>query len=1035
MKNIRFKKLAFIVLALIAVCMLNGQLIQFKKRNNCKKPVTQTDAKTPIVVYPTVWYLDADNDGYYIDVVSRINSPGANYKSSGIALGDCDDTDASVHESQVWYLDADNDGHYVSVQMACKSPGKGWKNQLTNYYNPEYNLGDCDDTDSSVVESQTWYLDVDNDGYYTDVKSSCKSPGNGWHLALNLNYYNIEYYGDCNDNDSLENRSHLWFLDKDNDGYYTSITQSCNKPGTGWHSSFDKTANNFYGYLNNLLTHYYDCDDNDPTIGHPVSWYLDHDNDGYASSITLSCLPPGSDWKLGGLVANDCNDFDSTIHECILNQPGGCWIATTVWILDADSDLHYTDMKLSCNKPGPGWYDPGINLNESHRGDCNDNDRDVYEIAYWYKDADNDRYYTGTPQLSCSSPGVGWKTAQIDGMLDCDDNDASVNVEKLWFLDADNDGYYTTIQKSCKRPGVGWVNTGFSYLLGDCDDNDSTIHERYWYKDFDGDGYYTSIAKACTSPGSGWKTTGNIFGDINDTDSLVWKSVMVFIDADGDGYHSGITTINIGNALPAGYSTTSLGYDCNDNNGSKNGNNILYLSNDISGCNSVNYAGVNYTSSTSIEVAIKGVDGCDSVDNVVKITLNANLAGNIKHPTSGAITKVTTTLSNGVSNSNTFTSGGNYQFNCLSPDSIYTIRPSKNNDSVKNNGVSVIDAILIQAHILAKTLLNSPYKIIAADVNNSGDVSTIDVLFIKRLALGIDTTFKGNRLWAFVDSTFQFSNATNPFPYKDSIVISNLTVNKSNQSFIGVKLGDVNYDWNATLLSINAKANNPIELYYNNINVSNEQEIRVPIKVKSFKNILGMQYTLNFNSKALELKGIEQNKLNVEYGTNRANEGKISFLWNDDKGIAKTLDDGSVLMELVFTKKASCTQEDLTLSNDIASIEAWDVNLQKHAIVKTSGSILQKQDVIIAKESWDVVPNPTTDGKVKVSINLQSAKELELKLTSIDGKLLMQQKLSGKKGLNTYSINLESQMKLAKGVYYLQANGLEGEKVKVIVIQ
>jgi hypothetical protein len=308
-------------------------------------------------------------------------------------------------------------------------------------------------------------------------------------------------------------------------------------------------------------------------------------------------------------------------------------------------------------------------------------------------------------------------------------------------------------------------------------------------------------------------------------------------------------------------------------------------------------------------------------------------------------------------------------------------------------------------------------------------------LFIKRLVLGIDTTFKGNRLWAFVDSAYQFPDATNPFPFKDSIRLNSLAANQINQSFIGVKLGDVNYDWDETVLGTNGKVNKPIEFYYNKIQVGKEQEIRIPIRVKNFEDILGMQYTINFNSKALELKGIEQNKLNVEYGINRANEGKISFLWNDEKGVAKTLADGSLLMELVFTKKATFTQEDLTLSNDIASIEAWDGVMQKHNIVKTSGSIQQKQDALIAKESWEVVPNPTTDGKVKVSINLQSAKELELKLTSIDGKLLLQQKLSGKKGMSTYSINLQSQMKLAKGVYYLQANGLEGEKVKVIVIQ
>jgi len=407
------------------------------------------------------------------------------------------------------------------------------------------------------------------------------------------------------------------------------------------------------------------------------------------------------------------------------------------------------------------------------------------------------------------------------------------------------------------------------------------------------------------------------------------------------------------------------------------------------------------------------------------------LEGNVITPNGIAIPSVSVAIKGFLDS--TVKAKGKYNFTLYTGD--YTLRPSKNNDSVKNNGVTVIDAILVQSHILNKVILNSPYKIIAADVNNSGDVSTIDILYIKRLALGIDTTFTGKRLWAFVDSAYQFPDATNPFPYKDSISINNLTANFSNQSFVGMKLGDVNYDWDASVMRSNAKVNKPIELYYDDIQADKAQEVRIPIRVKNFKEILGLQYTLNFNSKTLELKGIEQNKLNVEYGITKASEGKISFLWNDDKGIAKTLDDGSVLMELVFTKKSPFALEDLNLSNDIATIEAWDGNLQKHSIVKTSGSIQQNQEAVIAKESWEVVPNPTTNGKVKVSVNLQSTKELELKLTSIDGKLLLQQKLNGNKGMNTYSINLVSQMKLAKGVYYLQANGLEGEKVKVIVIE
>ena len=141
----------------------------------------------------------------------------------------------------------------------------------------------------------------------------------------------------------------------------------------------------------------------------------------------------------------------------------------------------------------------------------------------------------------------------------------------------------------------------------------------------------------------------------------------------------------------------------------------------------------------------------------------------------------------------------------------YTLSPTKNNDINKSNGVTTLDLALIQAHILGKSLLNSPYKLIAADVNGDGKITTIDLVYIKRLILGIDTTFnntltKENHLWVFVDSSYKFADSTHPFPFKDSNRYTNLNANKTNQTFLGIKLGDVNWDWNAAFArSINNK--------------------------------------------------------------------------------------------------------------------------------------------------------------------------------------------------------------------------------------
>ena len=172
-----------------------------------------------------------------------------------------------------------------------------------------------------------------------------------------------------------------------------------------------------------------------------------------------------------------------------------------------------------------------------------------------------------------------------------------------------------------------------------------------------------------------------------------------------------------------------------------------------------------------------------------------NLIGNIISPKHNSVKNVDLII-NGINNVD---STGTYSLSLSSGN--YTLSPTKNNDINKANGVTAIDLAITQAHVLGKALLNSPYKIIAADVNGDGKVTALDLVYMKRLILGIDTTFtntatKETRLWTFVDSSYKFADSTNPFPFKDSIIYTNLNANQINQTFIGIKLGDVNWDWN-----------------------------------------------------------------------------------------------------------------------------------------------------------------------------------------------------------------------------------------------
>ncbi|MBP6239164.1 MAG: hypothetical protein KA270_20125, partial [Saprospiraceae bacterium] len=63
------------------------------------------------------------------------------------------------------------------------------------------------------------------------------------------------------------------------------------------------------------------------------------------------------------------------------------------------------------------------------------------------------------------------------------------------------------------------------------------------------------------------------------------------------------------------------------------------------------------------------------------------------------------------------------------------------------NGVTALDLVLILRHIMGTDILDSPSKIIAANVNLNNNVTASDMVLIKKLILRKDTNFQHNLSW------------------------------------------------------------------------------------------------------------------------------------------------------------------------------------------------------------------------------------------------------------------------------------------------
>jgi hypothetical protein len=241
--------------------------------DDCDGAVDERDA-----LDASTWYADVDGDGY--------GDPGSSDRDCDAISGyvadatDCDDTDAAIHpgadeycdgvdsdcdgtldeadalDADTWYADADADGYGdpSGGSSACSQPS----GTVADH-------GDCDDGDAAIhpgvdevcdgvdndcdgsvdeddaVDTSTWYLDADGDGYgvETDTLAACDAPS-GY----------VGTPGDCDDDDaSVTDCSFRVF-----DGTYAS----------SWETLADPTENLYsvQSYHPSDMDHIYNMYDN-----------------------------------------------------------------------------------------------------------------------------------------------------------------------------------------------------------------------------------------------------------------------------------------------------------------------------------------------------------------------------------------------------------------------------------------------------------------------------------------------------------------------------------------------------------------------------------------------------------------------------------------------------------------------------------------------------------------------------------------------------------------------------------------------------
>ncbi|MEY2949862.1 MAG: hypothetical protein RLZZ248_1063 [Bacteroidota bacterium] len=236
---------------------------------------------------------------------------------------------------------------------------------------------------------------------------------------------------------------------------------------------------------------------------------------------------------------------------------------------------------------------------------------------------------------------------------------------------------------------------------------------------------------------------------------------------------------------------------------------------------------------------------------------------------------------------------GNFQLNELPFGMPYTLAPRKEDDIVA--GVSTIDLLIITKHILGLTPIQSPYKLIAADVDQSGAISTLDLIKLRRIILGVDHTLPNNRSpWCFVDASFDFSAYENPLEVDlpETISISSLNRSLMYADFIGIKIGDVNESVQVNgVVSVQPRSSSKaVEVYAGQREALQNEEFQIQLKLPAKQEFAGIQFALEWDVTKLQLTGFLPGNLKgmdlTNFGLQDIEEGRLALSWNERNGQA-----------------------------------------------------------------------------------------------------------------------------------------------------
>jgi hypothetical protein len=229
------------------------------------------------------------------------------------------------------------------------------------------------------------------------------------------------------------------------------------------------------------------------------------------------------------------------------------------------------------------------------------------------------------------------------------------------------------------------------------------------------------------------------------------------------------------------------------------------------------------------------------------------------------------------------------------------------------------------------------------------------------------------------------------------------------------------------LIGYLAQANAQVTLLTTSHQVKHGEVFTADVKVIGFKDIIGTQFSIVWDSTLLQLIGVEnfglQGVRNDRFGLFN---GIVRFAWIDDQLSGITVNDSTTIFSIKFRAAFKNASTQLRFTDQPVKIEVLD-KAEKTLNVNTLDGTVLVGETITATENWfndnskvellSNYPNPFKD-ITRITVMATEAQYAELKLWTQEGKHIKTYSLTLLSGENY--LEIDSNIFPASGVYYYQ---------------